>query len=111
MHTIGGALEANLARTAVDVVVPPEHAILLEITARWRGVHDATEQLLREIHHDYVAWGPMLNDLHRRAMGDSTTSTVIRVAVRRSGSSATSTPPSSATPYLARCARTRSATG
>lgn len=70
MHTIGGALEANLARTAVDVVVPPEHAILLEITARWRGVHDATEQLLREIHHDYVAWGPTLNDLHRRAMGD-----------------------------------------
>jgi hypothetical protein len=24
-----GALEANLARTAVDVVIPPEHAALL----------------------------------------------------------------------------------
>ena len=70
MRSIGGALEANLARTAVEVIVPPEHAILLEITVPWRGVHDATEELLREIHHHYVGWAQTLKDLHRRAMSD-----------------------------------------
>ena len=70
MRSIGGALEANLARTAVEVVVPPEHAILLEITAAWRGVHDATAELLREVHHHYVGWAETLTDLHRRAMSD-----------------------------------------
>ncbi len=70
MQSIGGALEANLARTAVEVVIPPKHAILLEITAPWRGVHDATEELLREIHHHYVGWSQTLTDLHRRAMSD-----------------------------------------
>jgi len=70
MRSIGGALEANLARTAVEVVVPPGHATLLEITAPWRGVHGATEQLLREVHHHYVGWAETLTDLHRRAMND-----------------------------------------
>lgn len=65
-----GALQANLARTAVDVVVPAEHAALLEITAPWRGVHDATAELLREVHHRYVGWPQTLADLHRRATAD-----------------------------------------
>jgi pyruvate, orthophosphate dikinase len=65
-----GALQANLARTAVDVVVPPEHAALLEITEQWRGVHDATAELLREVHHRYVGWPQTLADLHRRATAD-----------------------------------------
>lgn len=65
-----GALQANLARTAVDVVVPPEHAALLEITEPWRGVHDATAELLREVHHRYVGWPQTLADLHRRATAD-----------------------------------------
>ena len=46
METIG-ALEANLARTAVDVVIPPAHAALVDITEPWRGVQDATLALLR----------------------------------------------------------------
>jgi pyruvate,orthophosphate dikinase len=65
-----GALEANLARTAIEVVVPEEHAVLLEITAPWRGVHDATAELLREVHHRYVGWPQTLADLHRRATAD-----------------------------------------
>ncbi len=65
-----GALEANLARTAVDVVIPPEHAALLEIAEPWRGVQDATLALLREIHHRYPNWAQTLADLHRRAMND-----------------------------------------
>lgn len=64
------ALEANLARTAVEVVVPPEHAVLLEITAPWKGVHDATDALLRELHHPFAGWPQALADLHRRALGD-----------------------------------------
>jgi pyruvate, orthophosphate dikinase len=65
-----GALQANLARTAVDVVVPPHHAVLLEITEPWRGVHDATAELLREVYHRYVGWPQTLADLHRRATAD-----------------------------------------
>ena len=65
-----GALEANLARTAVDVVIPPEHAALLDIVEPWRGVQDATMRLLREFHHRYTNWAQTLADLHRRAMGD-----------------------------------------
>lgn len=70
MRQRGGALEANLVRTAVEVVVPPEHAVLLEITAPWRGVHDATRDLLHEIHHRFISWPQALADLHRRAMSD-----------------------------------------
>ncbi len=65
-----GAFEANLARTAVEVPIPAEHRPLLEITERWRGVHDATEALLREVHHPHPGWAQTLADLHRRAMGD-----------------------------------------
>src|ERR1700675_3790007 len=65
-----GALEANLARTAVDVVIPDEHAALLEIAKPWRGVHDATLALLSEIHHRYPNWAQTLTDLPRRAMND-----------------------------------------
>ena len=33
------ALSVNLARTAVEVVIPDEHAVLLEITEGWTGLH------------------------------------------------------------------------
>jgi pyruvate,orthophosphate dikinase len=65
-----GALEANRTRTAIEVVIPDEHLVLLEITERWRGVRDATHALLREVHHRYPGWAETLSDLHRRAMGD-----------------------------------------
>ncbi|WP_217915168.1 PEP/pyruvate-binding domain-containing protein [Miltoncostaea marina] len=66
----GGALGVNLARTAVEVVIPDEHAVLLEITSGWLGVQGATRDLLREVHHRYVGWRQVLDDIHRRAMGD-----------------------------------------
>ncbi len=68
MHT--EALRANLERTAVEVAVPPEHEVLLEITSPLYGVRNDTERLLREIHHEYVGWADTVPELHRRAMGD-----------------------------------------
>jgi pyruvate,orthophosphate dikinase len=67
---ISDALSVNLRRTAVDVVIPAEQAVLLEITADQYGVHESTRKLLREINHRYVGWPETLEDLHRRAMGD-----------------------------------------
>jgi pyruvate,orthophosphate dikinase len=64
------ALEVNLRRTAVNVVIPPDQRVLLEITADLYGVHENTKKLLREINHRYVGWPQALEDLHRRAMGD-----------------------------------------
>jgi pyruvate,orthophosphate dikinase len=64
------ALEVNLRRTAVDVVIPAEHAVLLEITSEQYGVHESTRKLLREINHRYVGWEQTQKELHRRAMGD-----------------------------------------
>lgn len=64
------ALEVNLRRTAVDVVIPPEQAVLLEITSAQYGIHESTRKLLREINHHYVGWAQTLEELHRRAMSD-----------------------------------------
>ncbi len=64
------ALEINLRRTAVDVIVPPDQRVLLEIVAGRYGVHERTKQLLREINHPYVGWEPTLEELHRCAAGD-----------------------------------------
>ncbi|MDH3210979.1 MAG: PEP-utilizing enzyme [Myxococcales bacterium] len=64
------ALEVNLRRTAVNVVIPPKQRVLLEITADRYGVHENTKKLLREVNHRYVGWPQALEDLHRRAMGD-----------------------------------------
>ncbi len=64
------ALSVNLARTAVEVVVPDEHRVLLEITEGFTGLQQATGELLREMHHRYVGWSQALADLHRQAAGD-----------------------------------------
>jgi pyruvate,orthophosphate dikinase len=64
------ALAVNLRRTAVDVAIPAEHAVLLEITEDQYGVHRETKKLLREINHRYVGWAQTLDELHRRATGD-----------------------------------------
>jgi pyruvate,orthophosphate dikinase len=65
-----GALEVNLRRTAVDVVIPSEQRVLLEVVAGRYGVHENTKKLLREFNHPYVGWAQTLEDLHQRAMGD-----------------------------------------
>jgi pyruvate,orthophosphate dikinase len=64
------ALEVNLRRTAVDVVIPEEHRVLLDITADRYGIHESTQKLLHEINHRYIGWAQTLEDLHRRATGD-----------------------------------------
>ena len=64
------ALAINLRRTAVDVIVPPDQRVLLDIVADRYGVHERTKKLLREINHPYVGWEPTLEELHRCATGD-----------------------------------------
>lgn len=64
------ALEVNLQRTAVEVVIPDEHKLLLEITEKLYGVQQETEKLLKEINHAFIGWTQALEDLHYRAMGD-----------------------------------------
>ena len=67
---ITDALQANLASTAVEAVVPAWQKVILQITEPWFGVHQATEELLREINHPFPGWPQTLADLHRRATGD-----------------------------------------
>ncbi|MCC6751778.1 MAG: hypothetical protein IT371_29265 [Deltaproteobacteria bacterium] len=64
------ALTVNLQRTAVEVVIPEEQRVLLEITAPLFGVQQDTERLLRELNHRYIGWARALEDLHYRALGD-----------------------------------------
>ncbi|MBW2730819.1 MAG: hypothetical protein JRH20_00415 [Deltaproteobacteria bacterium] len=64
------ALEANLQRTAVEVVIPEEHKLLLTITEPLYGIQQETEKLLNEINHTFIGWTQTLEDLHYRAMGD-----------------------------------------
>lgn len=63
-------LDSNLAQTAVDVVIPSEHLVLLEISSDWFGIRRATEELLREVHHHYASWPQTLADVHHRAFSD-----------------------------------------
>lgn len=65
-----GALEVNLQRTAVDVVIPARQAALLEILAPHYGVQQDTEHLLHEINHPFAGWSEALRDLHRRSLSD-----------------------------------------
>jgi pyruvate,orthophosphate dikinase len=64
------ALRVNLARTAVDVVIPERDLVLLEVVAGWKGLEAQTAHMLREVHHQFVGWPQALDDLHARAMGD-----------------------------------------
>ena len=64
------ALDTNLAQTAVEVVIPSEHLVLLDISSDWYGIRRGTEELLREVHHRYASWPQTLTDVHRRATGD-----------------------------------------
>ncbi|HEY5656889.1 MAG TPA: hypothetical protein VIY27_03785, partial [Myxococcota bacterium] len=64
------ALAANLQRTAVEVVIPQDQQLLLEMTESLHGVHEATKRLLREINHLYIGWPQAIDELHRRATSD-----------------------------------------
>jgi pyruvate,orthophosphate dikinase len=69
-QTHSKALEVNLRRTAVNVVIPEEQKVLLDVTREFAGVFENTKKLLWEINHRYVGWEQTIDDLHRRAMGD-----------------------------------------
>lgn len=64
------ALRVNLARTDVEVVIPDDDLVLLEIVAGWKGLEAQTAGMLREVHHRFVGWPHALDELHARAMGD-----------------------------------------
>ena len=64
------ALQVNLARTAVEVVIPERDLVLLEVVSGWKGLEAQTGHMLREVHHEFVGWPQALADLHARAMGD-----------------------------------------
>ena len=51
----------------IDVVIPAEHAVLLEIIAAQHGIHESTRKLLREINHRYVGWPQTLEELPQAA--------------------------------------------
>jgi|GEM_PF-25095 len=69
-QTHSKALEVNLRRTAVNVVIPEEQKVLLDVTREYAGVYENTKKLLWEINHRYIGWEQTIDDLHRRAMGD-----------------------------------------
>lgn len=69
-ETPSRALEVNLRRTAVDVLIPAEQSVLLDIISDLHGVCESTRKLLREVNHPYIGWSETLEDLHRHAMGD-----------------------------------------
>ncbi len=69
-RALSRALQENLARTAVEVRIPEAHRRLLDLCAGRRGVREATERMLREVHHPFPGWADALQDLHRRATGD-----------------------------------------
>ena len=64
------ALQVNLARTAVEVIIPERDLVLLEVVSGRKGLEAQTAQMLREVHHQFVGWPQALADLHARAMGD-----------------------------------------
>jgi len=68
--SLNDALRVNLARTAVEVVIPERDRVLLEVVAGWKGLEAQTSHMLREVHHQFVGWPQALDDLHARAMGD-----------------------------------------
>ena len=67
---LNDALRVNLARTAVEVVIPERDQVLLEVVAGWKGLEAQTAHMLHEVYHQFVGWPQALDDLHARAMGD-----------------------------------------
>ena len=58
------ALKANLQETAVkDVPIDPSYAVLVEIVADYRGIHNSINDLLFEINHPFRNWSMVLPKL------------------------------------------------
>ncbi len=65
------ALKANLAETAHEVEIRPELLLLLEVVARYRGIHATLEHLLYEICHPYRNWGLLVPQLRSYVLKNS----------------------------------------
>ena len=64
------ALEINLERTKAVVQIPDEYRILLDVAGSHYGVLKRTEELLVELHHPFVNWEYVLNQLKNLSIGD-----------------------------------------
>jgi len=64
------ALKVNLERTAVEVLIPPQYAPLLQIVKDHYGLQKKTRELLTELNHPYVNWDYALKELKTISIGD-----------------------------------------
>ena len=64
------ALQVNLERTAVEVLIPPQYAPLLQIVKDHYGLQKKTRELLTELNHPYVNWEYVLKELKTISIGD-----------------------------------------
>ena len=64
------ALEINLERTKAVVQIPDEYRLLLDVAGSHYGVLKRTEELLVELHHPFVNWEYVLNQLKNLSIGD-----------------------------------------
>src|SRR5512145_291136 len=64
------ALKVNLERTAVEVLIPPQYAPLLQIVKDHYGLQKKTRELLTELNHPYVNWDYVLKELKTISIGD-----------------------------------------
>jgi hypothetical protein len=62
--------EVNLPQTGVEVVIPEEQRVLLEVNTDRYGIHQQMEKLLRELNGQNIDWSQALESLHSRAMSD-----------------------------------------
>lgn len=67
---VSSALKVNLERTAVDVLIPPQYAPLLQIVQDHYGLQKKTRELLTELNHPYVNWEYVLKELKSISIGD-----------------------------------------
>ncbi len=67
---VSSALKVNLERTAVDVLIPPQYAPLLEIVRDHYGLQKKVQELLTELNHPYVNWEYALKELKTISIGD-----------------------------------------
>ena len=65
------ALKANLLETAEDVVLDPALQPLLDIVARYKGLHKNLENLLLEICHPYRNWSLLIPQLRSFVLKNS----------------------------------------
>ncbi len=64
------ALQVNLERTAVEVVIPEKYSVLLRIADKHYGVSKRTRELLLELNHPYVNWEYVVKMLKTLSIGD-----------------------------------------